>query len=66
MAREIVTSENREEYMEKKLNPKGKAKKMDDEQYERARKHPKFERLKLSLGKKGAIDAVLKEMNEAQ
>lgn len=65
MAREIVTSENREEFMEKKLK-KDKIKKMNDEQYERARKHPKFEKLKITLGRKGAMDAVLKEMNEAQ
>jgi hypothetical protein len=65
MAREIVTSENREEFMEKKLM-KNRAKKMGDEQYERARKHPKFEMLKMKLGKKGAMDAVLKEMNDAQ
>ena len=62
MAREIVTSENREEYMEKKLK-KDKMKKMNDEQYERARKHPKFEMLKMKLGKKGAMDAVLNQMN---
>lgn len=65
MAIDLVTSENREEYMEKKLK-KMNPKKMDDEQYERARKHPKFEKLKISLGKKGAIDAILKEMNEKQ
>ena len=62
MARDIVTSENREEFMEKKLK-KDKMKKMNDEQYERARKHPKFEMLKVKLGKKGAMDAVLNEMN---
>ena len=65
MAIDLVTSENREEYMEKKLK-KMNPRKMDDEQYERARKHPKFEKLKMSLGKKGAIDACLKEMNEKQ
>ncbi len=62
MAREIVTSENREEFMEKKLK-KDKMKRMNDEQYERARKHPKFEMLKMKLGKKGAMDAVLNQMN---
>jgi hypothetical protein len=62
MAREIVTSENREEFMEKKLK-KDKMKRMNDEQYERARKHPKFEMLKMKLGRKGAMDAVLNQMN---
>jgi hypothetical protein len=62
MAREIVTSENREEYMEKKLK-KDKMKKMNDEQYEKARKHPKFEMLKMKLGKKGAMEAILNQMN---
>jgi len=65
MAREIVTSENREEFMEKKLM-KDRAKKMDTEQFERAKKHPKFEMLRSKLGRKGAMDAVLKEMNDAQ
>jgi hypothetical protein len=76
MAREIVTSENREEFMEKKmakmkkkpmskedLDRKERAKKMDSEQYERARKHPKFEMLRSKLGRKGAMDAVLNQMN---
>ena len=80
MAIELVTSENREEYMEKKLAekagkkpmesqeeaPKIKVKKMGDDQFERAMKHPRFAKLKLALGKKGAIDAILKEMNEKQ
>jgi hypothetical protein len=79
MAREIVTSENREEFMEKKLakmnkkpmskedlERKERAKKMNDEQYERARKHPKFEMLRKELGKKGAMDSVLKQLNDAQ
>lgn len=81
MAIELVTSENREEYMEKKLAEKAgkkpmevekeeiikvKPKKMGDDQFERAMKHPRFAKLKLALGKKGAIDAILKEMNEKQ
>lgn len=79
MAREIVTSENREEFMEKKLakmnkkpmskedlERKERAKKMDDEQYERAKKHPKFEMLRKELGKRGAMDSVLKQLNDAQ
>jgi hypothetical protein len=80
MPREIVTSENREEYMEQKLaekagmkpmpkeemDMKAKAKKMDDEQFERIKKHPKYAMLKIKLGKKGAMDALLKELNDKQ
>jgi hypothetical protein len=77
MPREIVTSENREEYMEQKLAEKAgmkpmestakeKAKKMEDEQFERVMKHPKYAKLKMKLGKKGALDALLKEMNDKQ
>jgi hypothetical protein len=79
MPREIVTSENREEYMEKKLaekagkkmsdeemDMKARAKKMDDEQFERVRKHPKYAMLKMKLGKRGAMDALLKELNDKQ
>lgn len=81
MAIELVTSENRNEYMEKKMAEKAgkkpvevekeeivkvKPKKMMDDQFERAMKHPRFAKLKLALGKKGAIDAILKEMNEKQ
>jgi hypothetical protein len=77
MPREIVTSENREEYMEQKLAEKAgmkpmeatakeRAKKMDDEQFERIKKHPKYAMLKIKLGKKGAMDALLKELNDKQ
>ncbi len=77
MPREIVTSENREEYMEQKLAEKAgmkpmestakeRAKKMDDEQFERIKKHPKYAMLKIKLGKRGAIDALLKELNDKQ
>jgi len=71
MARDIVTSENRAEYMAKKLNSMEEAtemptKKPKDEQDERAKKHPKYELLKAKLGKRGAIDAILKELNEKQ
>ena len=45
---------------------KESAKKMANEHHERAKSHPKYEKLKASLGKKGAIDAILKEMNEKQ
>jgi len=37
-----------------------------DEQFERVRKHPKYAKLKAALGKKGAMDAILKELNDAQ
>ena len=102
MAREIVTSENREEYMEKKMaekegkrpslemlklynkgfkqfagSPKQKKtleeiekqkkkESMNDEQLERVKNHPKYAKLVVSLGKKGAMDALLKELNEKQ
>jgi len=80
MPREIVTSENREEFMEKKLaekagkkpksdeemDMKARAKKMDDEQFDRVRKHPKYAMLKMKLGKRGAMDALLKELNDKQ
>jgi hypothetical protein len=77
MPREIVTSENREEYMEQKLAEKAgmkpiestakeRAKKMDDEQFDRIKNHPKYAMLKIKLGKKGAMDALLKELNDKQ
>jgi hypothetical protein len=80
MPREIVTSENREEYMEKKLaekagvkpmdneqmEMKARAKKMNDEQFDRVKNHPKYAMLKMKLGKKGAMDALLKELNDKQ
>lgn len=77
MAIELVTSENREEYLEKKmaekagikpmeLTAKERAKKMDDELFEKVKKHPKYAMLKIKLGKRGAMDALLKEMNDKQ
>jgi hypothetical protein len=52
------------EFMEKKgLMKKDKPK---DEQFERVRNHPKYAKLKASLGKKGAMDAILKQLNDAQ
>ena len=77
MPREIVTSENREEYMEQKLAEKAgmkpiestakeRAKKMDDEQFDRIKNHPKYAMLKIKLGKRGAMDALLKELNDKQ
>jgi hypothetical protein len=45
---------------------KERVKKMDDELHEKAKSHPKYEKLKSALGKQGAMDAILKEMNEKQ
>lgn len=80
MPREIVTSENRDEFIEKKLaekagkktmsdeemDMKARAKKMNDEQFDRIKNHPKYAMLKIKLGKKGAMDALLKELNDKQ
>lgn len=81
MAIELVTSENREEYLKKKMaekagvkpmemdekaEQKARAKKMNNEELERVKKHPKYAKLVIALGKKGAMDALLKEMNEKQ
>jgi hypothetical protein len=43
-----------------------KTKKMGNEQVERAKKHPKYAKLKAALGHKGAVDAILKELNDKQ
>lgn len=68
MAIETVTSENREEYMEQKLAEKAgkKPKEKKDDQFERIKNHPKYAKLVIALGKKGAMDALLKELNEKQ
>lgn len=69
MAIETVTSENREEYMEQKLAEKAGKKPKEpakDDQFERIKKHPKYAMLKIKLGKKGAMDALLKELNDKQ
>lgn len=70
MAIETVTSENREEYMEQKLAEKAGKKLVKepkkDDQFDRIKKHPKYAKLVIALGKKGAMDALLKEMNEKQ
>ena len=42
------------------------AKQMAKEQHERVKDHPKYEKLKAALGKKGAIDALHHELNEQQ
>jgi len=40
--------------------------KSGDSQFDRVKNHPKYERLKAALGKKGATDALLKELNDEQ
>ena len=69
MAIETVTSENREEYMEQKLAEKAGKKPKEvkkDDQFDRIKNHPKYAMLKIKLGKKGAMDALLKELNDKQ
>lgn len=69
-----VTSENKAEFDEEFLRKKGllkdqekaSAKKMGDEQTMRAKKHPKYAKLKAALGHRGAVNAILKELNDAQ
>ena len=69
-----VTSENKAEFDREFLTKKGmlkddkttKAKAMMDEQTKRAKGHPKYAKLKAALGHKGAVDAILKELNEKQ
>jgi hypothetical protein len=51
---------------DEEMDMKARAKKMDDEQFERVRKHPKYAMLKIKLGKRGAMDALLKELNDKQ
>lgn len=69
-----VTSHNKAEFDQEFLRKKGmlkddkasKAKAMQDDQTKRAKSHPKYAKLKAALGHKGAVDAILKELNEAQ
>jgi hypothetical protein len=63
-----VTSANREEFNEKEMVKKGllKKEKPVDEQFERVKNHPKYAMLKAKMGKKGAMDAILKQLNNAQ
>jgi beta-lactamase class D len=51
------------EHPEKEESQKDRAKKMDDEQHERAKKHPKYEKLRAQVGKRQAMDAILHELN---
>lgn len=63
-----VTSENKKSHDREFMEKKGILKKQKpvDEQFERVKNHPKFAKLKAALGKKGATNALLKELNDAQ
>ena len=64
-----VTSQNKEEFDREFMEKRGLLKKQEkpkDEQFERVRNHPRYEKLKAALGKKGAMDAILKQLNDAQ
>jgi hypothetical protein len=62
-----VTSQNKAEFDQDFMEKKGILKKKPkDEQFERVKNHPKYAKLKMALGKKGAMDAILKELNDAQ
>jgi hypothetical protein len=63
-----VTSENKASYDREFMEKKGilKKEKPVDEQFERVKNHPRYAKLKASLGKKGAMDALLKQLNDAQ
>ena len=63
-----VTSATKAEHDREFMEKKGLVKKEKpvDEQFERVRNHPKYAKLKASLGKKGAMDAILKQLNDAQ
>ena len=54
------------DYPQKEEAPKDRAKKMAKSEHERVKNHPKYEKLKSALGKRGATDALLKELNDAQ
>jgi len=63
-----VTSENKAEFDREFMEKKGvmRKEKPKDEQFERVRNHPRYAKLKATLGKKGAMDAILKQLNDAQ
>lgn len=73
-----VTSHNKAEFDREFLKKKGfikeeekeedkkNVKEMASQQAARAKKHPKYAKLKAALGHKGAVEAILKELNEAQ
>jgi hypothetical protein len=65
--RDKVAHEHLESWNEKEGKYKPiQMKKSNDSQFDRVKDHPKYERLKAALGKKGATDALLKELNDAQ
>lgn len=45
---------------------KARMSKMKSDQLDRVKKHPKYAKLKLALGHKGAMNAILKELNDKQ
>ena len=63
-----VTSEKKAEFDREFMEKKGvmRKEKPKDEQFERVKNHPKYAKLKAALGKKGAMDALLKQLNDAQ
>jgi hypothetical protein len=56
-----MLKENMADYVSKEL-----AKKYNKEQYEKAKTHPKFEKLKSEVGRKQAIDVALNDLNNKQ
>jgi hypothetical protein len=63
-----VTSANKTKFDREFMEKKGQlqAAKPEDDQFERIKKHPKYVKLKAALGKKGAMDVLLKQLNDAQ
>lgn len=75
-----VTSHNKAEFDREFLKQKGLLKEEEKEEKEdktnvremaiqqvaRAKRHPKYAKLRASLGHKGAVEAILKELNEKQ
>lgn len=63
-----VTSTTKADHDREFMEKKGliRKEKPVDEQFERVKNHPKYAMLKAKLGKKGAMDAILKQLNDAQ
>ena len=62
----LIKDEIEAEAEPKEKNDLERIKQNKDEQTMRAKKHPKYARLKAALGHKGAVDAILKELNDKQ
>jgi len=56
-----MKEENHADFISKEM-----AKKYNKEHDERVKAHPKYESLKTALGKRGAADAILHELNNKQ